>query len=94
VRQGGATITRMVERTAGRCRIISGAGVRAENAATVLVTGAHDVHASGSLAGASLHDTFEVLNLPAPPPPAARTSRKYELCARLSMTNRPGAYRP
>jgi copper homeostasis protein len=64
---GVATIARMVERSADRCRIMAGAGVSTDNAAIVLASGVHDLHASASRARPALPDAYKVLQLPAPP---------------------------
>lgn len=49
---GAATIARMVARADGRCTIMAGAGVHADNvAALIATTGVREVHGSASVAG-------------------------------------------
>lgn len=65
--EGVAPLARMVERAAGRCRIMGGAGVRPDNAASVLATGIHDLHGSASRAGEALDPRSAALGFgPAP----------------------------
>lgn len=67
--EGVAVLARMVERAAGRCRIMGGAGVRPDNAASVLAAGVHDLHGSASRAGEALDPRSTALGFgPAPRP--------------------------